>query len=346
MRPNQTVRRTGILAALAATPFALAWRFAHIYRQRAGFPRPTAPSLDPGDIGLPFETRSVHTPDGLELPAWWIPAPGGGKAPTIVLVHGWESARHRTLPNAQFLNRLGYHVLTVDVRGHGANPAEVEPVSTGEFGVDALAAVHAALADPLTTTVAILGHSLGAVGAMLAAANEPRVAAVILTATPSDPIRLTRQTFRLARLPIPDFIAYPLAWFTTRVYLEPRGHRTRDISASRAIQLYQGPVLAIHGTDDQVVPFVHFERLVKAGRDSRAGAPDAAPIESLVIPEGQHSWLYEFPAYRATVAGFLARALGGPLSVDEAEAAAIAVDARRPVEPDHGFSALTPAEGS
>ena len=42
--------------------------------------------------------------------------------------------------------------------------------------------------------------------------------------TPADPYRLTRQTFRLAHLPIPDPIAYPLAWLTTRVYLRPRGH--------------------------------------------------------------------------------------------------------------------------
>ncbi|MEO8207654.1 MAG: alpha/beta fold hydrolase [Chloroflexota bacterium] len=346
MRTIRTIRRAGLLTALAATPFALAWRFAHIYQRRAGLPRPTAPSLDPGDVGLKFETRTVHTPDGLDLPAWWIPASTAGPVPTIILVHGWESARHRTLPNAQFLNRLGYNVLTIDVRGHGANQAEVEPVSTGEFGIDALAAIHAAMGDPMTTSVAVLGHSLGAVGAMLAAANEPGVAAVILTATPSDPVRLTRQTFRLARLPIPDVIAYPLAWLTTRVYLGPRGHRIRDISASDAIRRYRGPVLVMHGTDDSVVPFAHFERLLSAGRDSRAGQAQAAVIESLIIRGGQHSWLYEFPAYRASVARFLSEALDGPLSADVAEAVAVAVDARRPVEPDHGFSALTSAEGS
>jgi hypothetical protein len=48
-----------------------------------------------------------------------------------------------------------------------------------------------------------------------------------------------------------------------------------------------------------------------------------------VIDGGQHSWLYEFPVYRRTVAAFLARALGGPLAPDEAAARAEAVDARR-----------------
>ena len=232
----------------------------------------------------------------------------------MVLVHGWESARHRTLPNAQFLHALGYHVLTVDVRGHGENPAETLPVSAGEFGADALAGVGAALDDPRVTQVAILGHSMGSIGAILAAAAEPRVAAVVLTATPADPYRLTRQTFKLAHLPIPDPIAYPLAWITTRVYLEPRRHSVgRDLGAD-AIRRYKGPILAIHGTDDRVVPFGHLGHLLKAVSCRPPGRePDAdSAVEELVDPGRQHSWLYEFPAYRSAIGRFLAESLAGP----------------------------------
>ena len=324
---------------MAVAPFAFAWRFAHVYRARAGFPRQHPPTFDPGDLGLPFETLEISTPDGLTLPAWWIPARGGVPGPAVVLVHGWESGRHRTLPNAEFLHAAGYHVLTLDIRGHGANPAEVLPVSAGEFGSDALAGVEAALARPDVTAVAVLGHSMGAVGAILAAAAEPRVAAAVLTATPADPYLLTRQTFRLARLPIPDPIAYPLAWLTTRVYLQPRGHGVASISATAAIRRYAGPVLAIHGTQDRVVPFAHLGRLAAAARDSRAEL-GAAAVETRVIDGGQHSWMYEFPAYRETVARFLATALGGPLERDEAASVAVAVDARRPPDDDRRFGAL------
>ncbi len=346
------VRRAGLAAALATAPFALAWRFAHVYRRRAGHPRPAPPTSDPSQFGLSFEERTVRTPDGLGLPAWWIPAPGSGRCAAVVLVHGWESARHRTLPNAQFLHALGYHVLTFDVRGHGSNEAEILPVSAGEFGADALAAIQTALADPMVTSVAVLGHSMGAVGAMLAAAAEPRVAAVILTATPADPYRLTRQTFRLAHLRIPDPIAYPLAWLTTRVYLEPRGHTAAEISATNAIRQYAGPILAIHGTEDRVVPFAHLDRLVEAGRRARANTTSAnttsadtarpAPLAALGIPGGQHSWLYEFPAYRAAIGRFLATSIAGPLSPEQAAERAAAVDARRPAEQSNAFSALEP----
>ena len=142
---------------------------------------------------------------------------------------------------------------------------------------------------------------MGGVGALLAAAAEPRTGAAVAMSTPADPYRLTRQTFRLARLPIPDPIAYPLAWLTTRVYLRPRGHTVASISAARAVAAYRGPLLLLHGAEDTVVPPSHLERLARAARAARRGV-DEAPVETSIVEGGHHSWLYESPAYRATVA--------------------------------------------
>ena len=317
------IRRAGIAAALAAAPFALAYRFALVYRMRAGFPTPRPPQRSPADLGLTFEKVAVPSRDGVTLPGWFIPAPGGMVGPGVAVVHGWESARDRLLPMVQFLHAAGFHCVAVDVRGHGANVAETLPITAGEFGADALAAWQALDARPEVTSGAILGHSMGAIGAILAAAAEPRIAAVVATSAPADPWRLTRQTFRLARLPFPDVIAYPLAWLTTRVYLRPRRHDVADISASEALRRITVPVLLVHGSEDAVVPVAHLGRLLRVTEAARH------PAEALVIEGGQHSWLYEFPAYRRTVAEFLARMLGGPLAPDEAAARAEAIDARR-----------------
>ena len=62
---------------------------------RAGSRRSSRPT----DLGLPYETTTVRSGD-LDLPAWFIPARGGAPGPGVVLVHGWESARDRTLPMA------------------------------------------------------------------------------------------------------------------------------------------------------------------------------------------------------------------------------------------------------
>jgi len=250
--------------------------------------------------------RSGPPPSGsLTLPGWFIPAEGGAPGPGVALVHGWESARDRLLPMVAFLHAAGFHCLAVDVRGHGSNATETLPITAGEFGADAVAAFRTLDARPEVTIGAISGHSMGAIGAILAAAAEPRIAAVVATSAPADPWRLTRQTFRLARLPIPDPIAYPLAWLTTLVYLRPRGHRVADISATAALRVIDRPVLLAHGSLDAVVPFGHLDRLVRAA--TAAGHPP----ETLEIPGGHHSWLYEFPAYRRTVAAFLESEPGG-----------------------------------
>jgi pimeloyl-ACP methyl ester carboxylesterase len=334
----------GIAAAVVAAQLGLAYRFALAYRVRAGYPRRDPPRVTPADLGLPFESISVRA-GGLDLPAWFIPARGGAPGPGVVLVHGWESARDRTLPMAVFLHAAGFHCLTFDVRGHGANPAEALPLSAGEFGVDAAAAFDALMRRPEVTVGSIAGHSMGAIGAILAGAADARVAAIVATSGPADPYRLTRQTFRLAHLPIPDPIAYPLAWLTTRVYLRPRGHDVRSTSASAAFARYRGPILLAHGEDDAVMPSSHLARLERAARTARQGDPAAGPVETLRIAGGQHSWLYEDPTYRRVVARFLTEACGGPLDHLAAGEIAAATPAARLPDAEVRFEAIAESPG-
>jgi pimeloyl-ACP methyl ester carboxylesterase len=313
----------------AAASVGVAYRFALIYRVRAGYPHRHPLLVTPTDLGMPYEDVEIPTSGGLTLPGWFIPA-GPDRGPGVVLVHGWESARDRMLPIAVFLRAVGFHTLTFDVRGNGLNPPEKLPLSAGEYGGDAAAAVDALLGRDEVSRVAVLGHSMGGIGALLAAGARPQLAAVVAISAPADPYRLTRQTFRLARLPIPGPIAWPLAWLTTHVYLRPRGHSVVDISATEAIRRYAGPILLIHGAEDDVVPVGHVRRLAAAAQ--RRGTN--AQVETVVIPGGGHSWLYEFAAYRASVARFLAQAAGGPLPPDVAAATAAAVDAERIREPE------------
>lgn len=334
-----SLRRAGVAAAVAAAPVALAYRFALIYRGRAGYPERRPPRFVPTDFGMAYEDMAIES-GGQTLPGWWIPAQESAPGPAILLVHGWESARDRTLPMARFLNAAGFHVLTFDIRAHGANPPDPLPISAGEFGADSTAAFSALMTRPEVTVGAIAGHSMGGIGAILAAAADPRVAALVSTASPADPYRLTRQTFRLARLPIPDPIAYPLAFVTTHVYLRPRGHTVRDISAARALARYAGPVLLAHGELDQVVPLAHMSRLERVARQN-----PGRRVESVVVPGGHHSWLFEDPTYRRRVASFLVASLGGPFSPQEAGDRAAATECLRLPDPDAQFAAVAAEPG-
>jgi alpha-beta hydrolase superfamily lysophospholipase len=322
------------VGAAVLAPSAAAYRFAIEYRRRAGFPARRPPLETPAAYNLPFEIVAVPSDAG-PLPGWFVPAPGGHPTPAIVLVHGWESNRARMLPNARFLHAAGFASLLFDVRGHGENPPETLPISAAEFGADTRAAVAVAADRSDVTSVAILGHSMGAIGAAIAAADDPRVAALVMTSAPADPRRLTRRTFQLAGLTMPGLIAQPLAALTTRVYLRPRGHAPSDVSATAAVKRYPGPILIVHGAEDEVVGADNAVRLDRAARGV-AGRE----VELLVLPEGRHRWLYEDPAYRGRIAAFLARNAAGAAEPDRAAARAVAARVRRPPDTDGPLSAL------
>jgi hypothetical protein len=99
------------------------------------------------------------------------------------------------------------------------------------------------------------------------------------------------------------------------------------------------PILLVHGDDDDVVPVVHLERLLRAAAGSERN------VESLVIHGGHHSWLYEFEEYRRAVAFFLATALGGPYSPAEAADRAAAVAAERVPAGEAPFEAIEAEPG-
>ena len=249
-----------------------------------------------------------------------------------MLVHGWDSARDRMLANVQFLHAAGFHCLTFDVRGNGANPAETLPVSAGEFGADALAGFATLVARPEVTIGAVLGHSMGAIGAILAAAADPRVAAVVSSSTPSDPRRLVSETFRLAGLPFPAPIAGPAQLADdARVpaAARPPSARHQRPRGDRPVSRTDPPGPRRARPGDPAPPC-----RASAGRRRRRRAGDDANVELFLVPDGGHTWLYENEAYRRQIAAFLARSLGGPLSPEAAADAAGAVVVSRLPEPE------------
>jgi alpha-beta hydrolase superfamily lysophospholipase len=343
--PSLLRPRNLALAGLAAgaVSFGLAYRFALRYRARAGLPVRSPVGGSPADFGLAFETVSV--PSGqASLAAWFIPAerPGGGgpatePRPAVVIVHGWESNRGRAIAHARYLHAAGFHCLAIDARGHGDNPPETLPISVPEFAEDAASAARWLAARPDVLGVGLLGHSMGAAGTIAAGASEPAVGAVVALSAPADSIRMTRRTFELAELHVPDVIATPLAALTAAVMLVPRRHSIEDASATAAAARYRGPLLLIHGEEDHGVPVAHLQLIAQAARATRGQGP--APVETMVLPGFGHRWLFEAPETRRRISSFLARSLGGPVSPDEAGDLAADCVVERPENPVYGFGA-------
>jgi len=367
-----------VLAVGAATGLAAAYRFALRYRERVGLPRRSPVETSPADFELDFEEVAIPAGDHA-LAGWFIPAPatpaprrrrlvaatqtaGGARStaaahataetaalvakagvpidrrPAIAVVHGWESNRGRTFAHVRYLHAAGFHCLVFDVRGHGDNPPETLPINVPEFADDTAAAARWLATRPEVSAVGVLGHSMGGAGAIVAASREPEIAAVVSMSAPADLVRMTLKTFQMAEMQIPEPVATPLAWFTTAILLVPRRHSVEEASAVAAAALYRGPLLLVHGAQDHGVPVEHMDLIARAATAKRD--QNDAPVETLVLPDFGHRWLYEDADCRRRVAAFFARWLGGGLSPETAGDRAAAVMVERPPDPVYSFGAL------
>jgi pimeloyl-ACP methyl ester carboxylesterase len=258
---------------------------------------PAAPAdLVMEDVRFTVGADAAPSPvKAVELAAWTVHTAHG--APAVVLVHGFKTSREEMVPWARFLHDGGYNVLLLDTRGTGNSGGSTIGLGATEPHDIALA-VDAARAEFGTNKVAVLGISLGAGAAILAAADDPDISAVIADSAWTD------QDFQLARL---SFVqAGPI-----RVPLVPYGVGAvnalvgADVTKARPLdaiaRISPRPILLIHSADDEnaTTPVEGARRLFAAAGE---------PKQLWVAPRGGHvGALTAFPAeYRARVLDFLA----------------------------------------
>jgi pimeloyl-ACP methyl ester carboxylesterase len=129
-------------------------------------------------------------PDGTTREGWLFPGRRG--APTIVLAHGYQSSRADLLPLAASLQENRFHVFLFDFSGHGRSPGRT---TLGYAETRELLGVIATLAqqpdlDP--ERFGIWGTDLGAYAALAAAAQEPRIRALVAGSVYDHPEMLLR----------------------------------------------------------------------------------------------------------------------------------------------------------
>ena len=120
----------------------------------------------------PESRFEVAAPDGTPIAIF-----SGGQGPPIVLVHGAMSDHRNDAPFFAELARP-FTVFAMDRRGRGASGDGGEYSIEREF--EDIAAVVDEVADRMTGTVALWGHSYGADCAMGAAALTPNVHRLVL----------------------------------------------------------------------------------------------------------------------------------------------------------------------
>jgi hypothetical protein len=193
----------------------------------------------------------------------------------------------------------GFAVLRLDDRGTGASRGRFAGATTDDFARDAAAAVSWLRRQPSIdrARIALVGHSEGAVVALLAARADPALGALVLLGAPSrsgrEIARWQRQqlvssdlarwpsTERRAVLAAAESEAEQMAahdpWLRRWFALDPRAVAT---SVTR-------PVLLVHGDTDRQVPPEHADELAAVLRDAGADVEvrHVSDTDHLLLPD-------------------------------------------------------------
>jgi pimeloyl-ACP methyl ester carboxylesterase len=248
----------------------------------------------PSDPHAPSDLTVVDitTPHGLS--GWLVRGAAG--APAVVLVHGFKGNREEMLPWARFIHEAGYNVALFDDRGCGRSAGAFVGLGATE-PQDITEVVAAARGIFHTDQIAVLGISLGAGAAILAAARDPAISAVIADSAWTD------QDLLLSRLSF-------LPFGPVRVPLPPYGVEAAnamvgtDVGKARPLDVISAigprPILLIHSADDG-----NGTTPVEGARELFAAAQN--PKELWIAPRGGHvGAINSFPdEYRARVVAFL-----------------------------------------
>ncbi len=258
---------------------------------RQSRPRREVTGLDPALYGLGYVEVGVKSRDGLELAAWWVPA--GRERKAALLVHGLHASKSSpyVLPALPVYARLGFGVLLLDLRAHGASPGRRTTLGALEVrdvqgGLDWLAQRGYP-----REAVVLHGWSMGAATVLQVAAGEA-VRAVVADSGYARLSRLLRQ--RMGPL------LYPGAALASRWLLGVNPAAVAPEEAAARLRAAGTPLFLLHGSADRTVPYDHARRLHAAYPEARLWRLEGFP----------HVAAWRHPAYAAYLDAFLG-SLGG-----------------------------------
>jgi dipeptidyl aminopeptidase/acylaminoacyl peptidase len=245
--------------------------------------------------GLPWREVTLPTANGKQLFAWFIPTDQPG--PALVVMHGWGGNAEMMLPLAAPLHAAGYALLLLDARCHGRSDDDTF-ASLPRFAEDIEAGLRWLAKQPAVNPQAlgVIGHSVGAGAALLAASRQPAIRAVVSLAAFAHPARMMRRWLAAKRIPHWPLGAYILA-YVQRVI----GYRFDAIAPCNTIARIGCPVLIVHGEADETVPVSEAREIYAARRSEQ--------VELLLIP-GSHDDYGDIGLQMATVCDFLQRSFG------------------------------------
>jgi fermentation-respiration switch protein FrsA (DUF1100 family) len=250
------------------------------------------PELKPESVR--FKTR-----DGVTLAGRFFP---GTSRSTIILSHGYGDDQNQMLPWADFLHAAGFSVFTYDMRERGESGGGAVTLGAHEQ-YDLVSAVDYLVTRPDVDPhkIGALGVSLGGSVTILAAAQDPRIAAVVDDSGFSDASNVVSTSFqKFVHIP-----AFPFAPITVWFAEKRTGAKVSEVRPVAVIgKISPRPILIIHGLADTSVP---------PDNSTRNFAAAGEPKEIWWVPGAEHVRALEVDPdeYKRRVTKFFIDALGG-----------------------------------
>ncbi|MBQ8111075.1 MAG: alpha/beta fold hydrolase [Clostridia bacterium] len=213
------------------------------------------------------------TEDGIRLNACIErPTAGPEKCPMVVVIHGFTGhmeERH-ILAVSKRMNELGFATLRVDMYGHGHSDGEFRRHTLYKWLTNALTVIDYARGLDFVTDLYLCGHSQGGLTVMLAAALKHDVIKGVIPLSPACMIpEMARKGELLGKRFDPDHIPDTLESWDGRLLDGNYVRVAQAIDVERAIDRYAGPVLIVHGDEDEAVPVEFGKRAAAAYRNAQ-----------------------------------------------------------------------------
>jgi len=221
--------------------------------------------------------------DGIRLNARLDRPAGAEKCPLVIVIHGFTGhieERH-IVATTQMLNGIGFATLRVDMYGHGHSDGEFKNHTLYKWLTNALTVIDYARGLDFVTDLYLCGHSQGGLTVMLAAAMKRDVIRAIVPMSPAVMIpEYARKGELLGQIFDPDRVPDALEGWDGRTLGGNYVRVAQTIRVEEAIDRYDGPVLIVHGDEDEAVP-------VRYAYDAAARYKNARLV---IIPGDDHCY--------------------------------------------------------
>jgi fermentation-respiration switch protein FrsA (DUF1100 family) len=214
----------------------------------------------------------LTTKDNVRINALYLPHPPSSKV--LLWFHGNAENIGYCFARTKALSRIGVNVLAVDYRGYGKSegrPDEAGVYRDADAAYDYLVKQRQIPAEDIF----IYGNSLGGAVAIDLAARRP-CGGVIVQSSFTNAREMARRMFRI---PLLEYV--PKSRF----------------DSLQKIRSLHAPILIVHGTRDEVVPFEMSHRLFAAASEPKRFCPIEGAGHNDLIEVGGEAYLQQLEAF-------------------------------------------------